>query len=968
MASLMLPGGRVTDRTKEVVRQLFDEALQQPSSEREAWLRAATDDVGVQDEVRSLLDALEAKGGAIDRMLAGLPQMLPGRGRVGQMVGSYRIVDRVGEGGMGVVYRAQDTRLDRQVALKFLAPEIARDPEAQARFLHEAKIASTLDHPAICTVYGIERTDGGEPFIAMAWIDGETLRDRIRRRPLPVTDALDIAEQVAEGLAHAHAKGVLHRDVKSTNVIVTPEGTAKLIDFGLAKVAATSLTRSGEILGTVGVMSPEQIGGQTVDARTDIWSFGVLLYEMLTGVRPFCGDGPEAVAWAILHSDPEPISALRSGVPVAIDGVVAKALAKAPGDRYQHIDELPVDIRRSERAPRRPASFGRRERKGEARAGRWTAAAAVFLAGGLGLVAGLLISGSWPKPELAPPPERPIVRFSVPLGTDRVLSSWYQPLAVSPDGRQVAYAVGTPAGSQLRLRSFDRIEDQPLSGTDGAESVFFSPDSQELGFFAGGQLMRLRLKDGIPQRICAAPQGSRGASWGPNGDIVWTMGVTSGLFRVSAAGGEPETLLVPDTARGEIGLTYPQHLPTGDLLMTVWTGEGWRTAIWSEGTDAKTVIFEGGAAARYLAPGYLVIARMSVARAEPELLAVRFDLARREVIGRPVSVLGSPGLAGPNFSVADDGTLVFVAGGSPAWVGLSRGALVWRTNGGQTTTAVERGFFTAPRVGPEGRRVAVADLSPTGTYDIWTIDLARGARARITDHGSINNFPIWGPTADDVTFTSGRRPPGLFRKRATGTEAPERLVARKRHPQVPGAWSRDGARLLFTEMDASGQGDIWVFRPPGSPRPWLATAASELAPALSPEGRLIAWASNASGRYEVYVDTYDETTGPSSPLVVSVEGGRAPLWSVDGRTLYYVDKEGLMAVPVRKTPRLGLGASRRVLMGESLVTLFGHPNYDVDREGRVLMVRADPGEAPTQLQVVLNWVTHLRHLVPPGPL
>lgn len=942
------------DRSAEV-RRLFAAAMDRPVAERLAWLEAAGAEPDVHAEVAALLAALESGGRDVHDALRGLPEVRDlarqSGAFAGERIGRYELVEEVGRGGMGMVFRARDESLDRTVAVKLLTAASTGDEDARRRFEHEARAASGLDHPAACTVHEIGETADGRPYIVMEYIEGETLRELIRRGPLPLGDAIDIATRVAGALAAAHARGIVHRDVKPANVMVTPSGTVKLLDFGLARTADVRLTRTGTLLGTVTSMSPEQLRGGTIDRRTDVWALGVLLYEMIAGRPPFRGERMEAVARAILHDEPEPLTAVRSGLPIRLDDVIAKALAKDSADRYQHVDEIPVDLRALGAASAGAWSPGRRRLSGAVLRRAGVAAA------GLVALAALLVTGPL-RPDAGTPAA---VRFTVPLESGTNLSSWYQPLAISASGRRIAFGARDDAGARIYLRDLDRLETVVVTGTEGGRDPFFSPDGRWLGFFADGALRRVALDeeaDVVPQVICEVVQASRGASWGPDGTIVFTAGISSGLMRVPAGGGTPETITRPEAAEGEIGHLLPQHLPDGaGLLFTVWADDGWRTAVLPPGETRWDTVLRGGAAAHYAPTGHLIFAQMSTAVARPGLLAVAFDPERREVKGSPTSLLEEPGIAGPNFAFSDDGTLVYVAGGSPAWAGLDENRLVWHAPEAEIGSALARpGYFEGPRLSPDGTRIAVGGFSPQGTYDVWVHDLARGTKTRVTVEGSINNFPVWEPDGAHLTFNSSRRPAGLYRKAADGTGPAERLVDRQGHPQFAGSWSPDGRTLAYTQYDAAGRGDVWLFSVGRGPEPLLATSASERTPAFSPDGRWLAYVSDVSGRPDVYVRAMP---GPGPTLPVSPNGGTQPVWAPGGDALFYATGDGILRANLPDGPARPPSPPSPAFEGRLAPSTFDQTNYDVSPTGRLLIVEPTEGSAPTYLNVVLNWFPRL---------
>ncbi|MDA2924229.1 protein kinase [Acidobacteria bacterium AH-259-L09] len=902
---------------------------------------------------------------------------------LGKTISHYKILEKLGEGGMGKVYRAEDTSLGREVAIKVLPDLFAHDKERLARFEREAKLLASLNHPNIAAIYGFEEADGVR-FLVLELVEGETLADRVAKGPLPVEEALEIGRQIAEGVEAAHEKGVIHRDLKPSNVKITPEGKVKVLDFGLAKalegkvpVADISqsptltegMTRAGVILGTAVYMSPEQARGKLVDKRTDIWAFGCVLYEILTGKKAFQGGTISDTIAAILKGVPD-WEALPENTPWRIQDLLRRCLQKDPNRRLRDSGDAKIQI---EEALTEPTTISPIEVISAAKPTRWKLAIPWSIAVMMTLLAGVAI---W---SLTRPEPRPITRVSVVLpSTERLSGTSRHVVALSPDGTHLVYA----ANEQLYLRAMDQLEGVPIRGTEGnTRSPFFSPDGQWVGFWAGGQLKRVPISGGAPVTLCDA-QIPWGVSWGPNDTIVFGQG-PEGIWQVSAAGGTKEVLIGVDSTKSEVSempmellgkllmlhelYHGPQILPGGRaVLFTVGFGGTWDDAqivVQSLETGERKVLISGGTDARYVSTGHLVYARAGT------LLAVPVDLGRLEVTGSPVPIGEGIRQADANvtgaaqFSFSRFGSLVYV----PGIGGEIERTLVWVDREGQVERlAAEPRFYSRPRLSPDGQRLAMT-VFDSANSDVWIYELARETPTRLTFDPAEDRNPLWTPDGQRVVFSSDRDGglSNLFWKAADGMGQLERLTTSPNY-QIPYSWSSDGKRLVFVELNPETLWDISVLSMEGEPtsQALLQTQFTESLPAISPDGRWMAYQSDESGRHEVYVTPFP---GAGPKQQISMEGGAEPVWGPDGRELFYREGDKMMAVAVKTHPKF-TAAKPKVLFEGRYTTNRIAANYDITPDGRrFLMIKVGEQEsAPTQINVVFNWFEELKRLVPTG--
>ena len=879
----------------------------------------------------------------------------------GAKLGPYEILAPLGAGGMGEVYKAKDTRLERTVAIKVLPSHLSDNAQVKERFEREARAVSSLNHPHICTLHDIG-SENGIDFMVMEHIEGDTLADRLTKGALPLDQALQYGTQVADALDKAHRQGVVHRDLKPGNIMLTKSG-AKLLDFGLAKLAGPevgaaesalptqqrSLTAEGSILGTFQYMAPEQLEGKEADARTDIFAFGAVLYEMVTGRKAFEGKSQASLISAIMKDEPQPISQLQSMSPPALDHVVKTCLAKEADKRWQSAGDVERELNwiaevGSESGVSMPVGARPRSRD---------------LAWGLSLLLAVVVTGVavWQVTRPAETP-RPVVRSSLPLPSGVTLTgTGRHAVALSSDGTRLVYS----ANQQLYLRAMDQTEATPIRGTENARGPFFSPDGEWVGFSSEGQLKKVAISGGASVRLCDAGSfgGGLDARWGADDTIVFGQ-LGAGIMQVSADGGTPEVLIPLDTTE-EVG-HGPQVLPGEKaVLFTLGSYSGWDDAqvvVHSLETGERKVLIESGKDARYVPTGHVVYVF------DGTLLAVPFDVDKLEVTGGPIpmaeGVMTAPALATAQFSVSDTGALVYVTGSA-----LAVRTVVWvDRDGREEALAAEPRAYVYPRISPDGGRLAV--FLPDQENDIWIWDFAHETLTRLTFAPGADLNPVWTPDGRQVAFASDRDgTPNLYLKAADGTGAVERLTESE-NQQYPYAFTPDGRQLVFLEMDGRNY-DLVVLSLEGSPEPLLATEFSERNGEISPDGLWLAYESNASGQYEIYVRPFPNVE--DGQWLISRGGGARPLWAPDGRELFYLAPgRRLMAVGVQTEPSFAPGAAEEVFGG------YYAPGggavartYDISPDGeRFLMIKESGSDetSSTEFILVLNWFEELKRLVP----
>ncbi len=885
----------------------------------------------------------------------------------GTQLGSYEILSPLGKGGMGEVWRARDSKLGREVAIKTLPEEFAKDEERLARFEREAKLLASLNHPNIAAIYGLEE-DSGTRFLVLELVEGDTLADRLKRGAIPVEESLKLALQIAEALEAAHEKGVIHRDLKPGNIKVTPDGKVKVLDFGLAKAFAgdgsdvnlsqsptlsLAATQQGVILGTAAYMAPEQARGQEVDKRADVWAFGCVLYEMLTGRQAFKGELMSDVMASVLARDPD-YTALQTNLHPKISELIRRCLAKEPKQRWHDIGDVRFEI---EVALADPAGLSVQALHGGRRQGRLRLVLPWVLASVFATVTIAYLTRP-PRPLALP------TRFEIETeGQLPILL----PMVLSPDGRRLVYR----ANDQLYVRRMDRIEATPLAGTEGARSAFFSPDGQWIGFFTRTQLKKINVNDGVTIELASVVRGLAG-NWISQDVILFGRGGPSDLLRVSANGGTPE----PFAVRGNyVDLEYPELLPGGQwVLFTASTVlNAWNDAhivAQSVETGDRKVVLEGGYDARYVPTGHLIYARDGL------LMAVGFDLEQLETVGSPqpvvVNIEADHTLGATTFDVATDGTLVFLpdSGG-----GDNRTLALVDRNGKVEPLGIRPGPYVAPRVSPDGSQVAVQTLEPDGRSAIWVYDLSgeTSIRPLTLEQDGNNSRPVWTHDSKHLTFASDRDgATSIYRQPVDGGAAERLTAAEEGVAHLPESWSRDGNVLSFRREEGPDH-DIWtLFLDTGDEKPFASDLGSRQdGSSFSPDGEWLAYWSEEVGLQGIYVQPFPPT-GNKFPII-SNEPAVFPLWSPDGQRLIFRSSapgRGLLtSVDVtteRGFPEFG---SPEPLPVEDFVTVVYFRSYDILPDGeRFIVVMPEQGSVgrarSSKINVILNWFEELKERVP----
>lgn len=884
---------------------------------------------------------------------------------IGETLAHYRVTSKLGAGGMGEVFRATDSKLNRDVALKVLPEHFASDADRMARFHREAQVLASLSHPNIAAIFGIEESSGRHALV-MELVEGEDLSERMGRGPLPLDEALRIALQIATALEAAHERGIIHRDLKPANVKLARDGHVKVLDFGLAKALegpqsavgdvtqsptlSLAATKAGLILGTAAYMSPEQASGVAADKRCDVWSFGVVLFEMLTGRRLFDGETVSHTLADVLRADID-FNRLPENTPGPIRRLLQRCLERDRKRRLRDIGEARIAI---EDVLASASGSGSVIREAAPAVVTAPARAPSRLPWAIAGLAVLLLGASgyafWRRPVAAASNLR--LRVDAKMTSEKLWTQLGASIEVSPDGSMLAYVVGNDDRRQLYIRQLDQLDGTKLvegtAATGAPYHPFFSPDGKWIGYVTATELRKVPVSGGTPLTLCKVNR-SRGASWGADDTIVFNFSPDTGLFRVAAAGGEPKALTTLDKQKKEATHRWPQVLPGGEAVLftshTQSTGDFDNATIEvvKVATGERKVVQRGGGYGRYVPSGHLVYANKGT------LFAVPFDLKRLEVTGSPApvaqNVTWNPTEGAAQLSFSNTGLLAYIRGG----LLVPQFQIVWVDRQGNVSRLIDdRATYANPRLSPDGKQLALTVLRD-GNWDVWVYDLVRSVSTRLTFDDASDTEQIWSPDGRDLVFSSGRKGvDNLYRKRADGSGEEERLTEGT-IPLWASSWAPDDSAVVATSNAGSLDVSVIPLRAPRNPQPLLKSTFSESDGAISPNGRWLAYASAESGRSEIYVQPFPSGGGRWQ---ISDAGGGYPRWSRDGKELFYRSDDGIMSASIEsggdslrtsKPLRLFSGDFQGGSLGLSIAG-NSFADYDVSADGRRFVMFSKAGD------------------------
>ncbi len=891
---------------------------------------------------------------------------------IGQTVSHYKIIEKLGEGGMGVVYKAEDTTLDRLVALKFLPEHLSASEQDKTRFIQEAKAASAINHPNICTIYSIDSHEN-QLFIVMEFVDGQTLRSKMKSLAasgIPMKQAIDIGIQIADGLAAAHEKGIVHRDIKPENIMIRKDGIAQIMDFGLAKLRGVSrLTKEGSTVGTAGYMSPEQVQGQDADHRSDTFSLGALLYELFTGQLPFKGVHETALMYEIVNVEAVPMSSLKPDIDPELDRIVLECLQKEPDERYNAVKDIAKDLKRVKRESSRskmsrivPAlkldapgvALPAKQRAGEVVSRK--SSLPLILSGlallAAGVVVGILFS-LWNTKEDA---TSQVMRFSIQLPDSAAIPIGTTGINISPDGKFLSFVVTSGVGSKIMLRSVERETLEPLLGSDfsGVQQTYhvFSPDGKWIAFSNGNIVKKSSVFGGIPVALCDVGGQMRGLWWGKDKNI-YVGHISSTIYRLSEDGGSVSSVTVLDSASGEISHRFPELLPDGKSILytikfnTITTFDEAAIAVFDMKSGTKKILIRGGTFARYVPTGHLVYARGSF------VYAVPFDLDKTEITGTPKQLFKggwmNPFSGETSLAFSDDGTLLYIPRGVESYT-VSR--VKWLDMQGRTSPLVDttNSYFSAS-LSPDGEKVALHVQAAND--DVWLYHIGRKNLSRVTFGGGNSGFPVWSADGKYIIYGSeSGAGTVIYRKPWDGSGKAEVLTSGNR-TQYPSAVSPDG-KVLSVMQD----GDIWLLSLEGTPKasPFIESPAREANPVFSPDGKYLAFETYESGKAEVVVVPFPSRGGKWQ---ISSGGGSNPIWSPSGKEIYFIQGKSVFAATVQTGESFDYSAPRKILdLPPDGLTLTG-----ISSDGSKFVMITLPYQelSASTFTLVTNWYQELRN-------
>jgi serine/threonine protein kinase/Tol biopolymer transport system component len=902
---------------------------------------------------------------------------------IGSTISQYKILEKLGEGGMGVVYKAQDTKLDRFVALKFLPPHLIASEQEKARFIQEAKSASALNHPNVCTIHDIQEHDG-QMFIVMEFVDGKSLKEK--KENLTNKQILEIGIQVAEGLAAAHEKGIVHRDIKPDNIMIRKDGIVQIMDFGLAKLYTSGnvsrLTKAGTTMGTMGYMSPEQVQGFDVDHRTDIFSLGVVLYELLAGESPFKGVHETAIMYEIVNVDPVPISTVKEGIDPQLDQIILECLEKEKDDRCQSAKELAKDLRKIKKSTghtqSRAYSVLRSSVHSSTTPIQSKIASGSFvievmnrridLAKLFGssvfpwILSILLIIGlitTWFTSH-RPSSENVIAKFTLDIGEDKMLDvTAYPALTISHDGTKVVFK----ANNKFYLRKMNSMDPVVIPGIENCSTPFFSSDDQWLGYFRGGKLEKISLNGGTPVSLAEAAD-NRGGTWSKNGFIIYTPIAQSGLFLIPENGGTVKSITTVDSAKQERTHRWPSCLPDGKhVLFTVGTVsspdyyENANIDVVNIETGERKRVLEGASTAKYINSGHLFFSRSGI------LYIVPFDADKLEVTGQPVPVVQgvysatTTGIT--NYVVSDNGTLAFLPGPIE---GENRKIVKINMSGNVTILDSSSHPYIEPSLSPDNKKIAIV-IRDGEDFDIWTFDIARSTLSKLT-FGGINRTPHWSPDGKTIAFMKRTKDGknGIFSKPSDGSGDEVELYTESGRTYV-NFWSRDGKFLMIDNLTTNAQSDLLVIPLSGDTKPWkyLDSKKDEYESSISPDGKWVSYICDESGSYQIYVRSFPKKEGKWQ---ISSDVAEEPRWSPDGKFLYYRRNSQLMSVPVSTATSFSAGLPKVLIDNFPSMNVDSGISYDITSDGKyIITTQPVKGISFKNISIVLHWTDEIKSML-----